>query len=66
MEDNEFIYNKLYCYLIPTDLPGPRFYGQPKIRYPGVSIRPIVTYSGSQLYNINKYIANILKAKVKW
>ena len=28
----------------------------------GVSIRPIVSYSGSPLYNLNKYIANILKA----
>ena len=32
---------------------------------PGVPIRLIVSYSGSPLYNINKYIANILKAYVK-
>ena len=28
-------------------------------------MRPIVSYSGSPLYNLNKYIANILKAYVK-
>ena len=40
-------------------------YGQPKIHKPGVPIRPIVSYSGSPLYNLNKYIANILKAYVR-
>ena len=49
----------------PTDSPPPRFYGQPKIHKPGVPIRPIVSYSGSLLYNHNKYIANILKAYVQ-
>ena len=48
MKDNEFIDNKLYYYLKPTDLPTPRFYGEPKIHKPGVPIRPIVSYSGSQ------------------
>ena len=65
LKDNEFIDNKLYYYLKPTDSPAPRFYGQPKIHKPGVPIRPIVSYSGSPLYNVNKYIANILKAYVK-
>ena len=32
---------------------------------PGVLIRAIVSYCGSPLYNINKYIANILKAYIK-
>ena len=32
------------------------------IHKPGVPIRPIVLYCGSPLYNLNKYIANILKA----
>ena len=40
-------------------------YGQPKIHKPGVPIRPIVSYSGSPLYNLNKYIASILKAYVR-
>ena len=65
LKDNEFIDNKLYYYLKPTDSPAPRFYGQPKIHKPGVPIRPIVSYSGSLLYNRNKYIPNILKTYVK-
>ena len=65
LKDNEFTDNKLYYYLKPTDSPAPRFYGQPKIHKPGVPIRPIVSYSGSLLYNLNKYIANILKAYVR-
>ena len=56
LKDNKFIDNKLY-YLKPTDSPAPRFYGQPKIHKPGVPIRPIVSYSGSPLYSLNKYIA---------
>ena len=65
LKDNEFIDNKLYNYLKPTDSPAPRFYGQLKIHKPGVPIRPIVVYSGSPLYNLNKYIANILKLMLK-
>ena len=52
-------------YLKATDFPAPRFYGHPKIHKPGVPICPIVSYSGSPLYCLNKYIANILKAYVK-
>ena len=58
---NEFIDNKLYYCVKPTGSPAPRFYGQLKIHKPGVPIRPIVSYSGSPLYNLNKYITNILK-----
>ena len=65
LKDNEFIDNKLYYYLKPADSPAPRFYGQPKIHKPGFPIRLIVSYSGSPLYNLNKYIANILKAYVR-
>ena len=65
LKDNEFTNNKLYYHLKPTDSPAPRFYGQPNIHKPGVPIHPIVSYSGSPLYNLNKYIANILKAYVK-
>ena len=64
LKDNEFIDNKLYYYLKLTDSPAPRFYCQPKIHKPRVPIRPIFSYSGSPLYNLNKYIANILKAYV--
>ena len=48
LKDSEFNDNKLYYYLKPTDSLAPRFYGQPKIHKPGVSIRPIVSYSGSR------------------
>ena len=65
LKDNEFIDNKLYYYLKPTDSRAPRFYAQPKIHKPGVPICPIVSYSGSPLYNLNKYIAKILKDYVK-
>ena len=63
LKDNEFIDNKLYYYLKPTDSPAPRVYGQSKIHKAEVPIPPIVSYSGSSLYNHKKYIANILKAK---
>ena len=62
LKDNEFIDNKLYYYLKPTDSPALRIYGQPKTNKLGVPILPIVSYSGSPLYNLNKFIANILKA----
>ena len=65
LKDNEFIVNKLYYNTKPTDSPAPTFYSQLKIHKAGVPIRPIVSYSGSPLYNLNKYIANILKAYVK-
>ena len=65
LKDNKFIDDKSYCYLKPTDLPAPRFYGQPKLHKPGIPIRPIVSYSRSPLYNLNRYIANILKAMLK-
>ena len=48
LKDNEFIDNKLY-YLKPTDLPAPRFYGQPKMHKPGVPICPIVSYSSLKM-----------------
>ena len=53
LKHNEFIDNKLY-YLRPTDSLVARFYGQPKIHKPGVPIHPIVSYSGSSLYSLNK------------
>ena len=67
LKDNKVIDNKLYYYLKPTDLPAPRFYGQPKRHKPGVHICLIISHSGSPLYNkLNKNIANIPKAYVKY
>ena len=57
LKDREFIDNKLFYYLKPTDSPAPRFHGQPKIHKPGIPIRPFVSYSGSSMYKLNKYIA---------
>ena len=65
LKNKEFINNKLCFCLKPTDLPAPRSYGQPKMHKPGVHIRPNVSYRGSLMYNLNKCIANILKAYVK-
>ena len=48
------------------DTLAPRFYSQLKIHKPGVPIHPIVSYSSSPLYNLNKYIAIILKAYDKY
>ena len=52
-------------YLKSTDSLTARFYGQPKIQKLEVPIDPIVSYSGAPLYNLNKYIAKILKAYTK-
>ena len=38
LKDNEFIDNKLYYHVKPTDSPMPRLYVQPKIHKPGVPI----------------------------
>ena len=65
LKDNEFIDNKLYYYLKPTDSPAPKFYGPPKIHKPGVPICLTVSCNDSLLYSLNKYIANILKTYVK-
>ena len=61
LKDNEFIDNKLYYSVKPSDSPAPRFYSQPKIHNPGVPMHPIVSYSGFPLYNLNNYIAGVLK-----
>ena len=65
LKENEFIENKLCFYLKPTDSSAPRFYDQSKMHKPGVPMRLIVSYSSSPLYNLNKYIAHILKSYVK-
>ena len=54
LKDKEYIDNKLYYYLKPTDLPTPRLYGQLKIHKPGVPVCPIVSYSGSSLCNLKE------------
>ena len=53
LKDKKLIDNKLYYYLKPTDSPVVRSYGQKKytitkIHIPGVPLRSIVSFSGSQ------------------
>ena len=60
------MYNKLidqqqYLKLKSTGSQPPRFYGLPKIHKDGVPVRPIVSYTGTPLSEISKYIAEILK-----
>ena len=61
LKNNKIIYNKLHFYLKATYSLAPSFYDQPRMCKPGVPIRPIVSYSSLPLYNLNKYISNILK-----
>ena len=61
LRDNGTIDQSLYFKLKPTDSQAPRFYGLPKIHKASIPVRPIVSYSGSPLFNLSKYIANILK-----
>ena len=60
-EENEFSNDKLCFYLKPTNLHAPKFCGLPQILELDVPILPIVSYSDSLLYNLNKYITNILR-----
>ena len=57
----EPIDQSLYFKLKPTDSQEPRFYGLPKIHKASIPVRPIVSYSDSSLFNLSKYIANVLK-----
>ena len=58
---NGTIHQSLYFKLKPTDSQAPRLYGLPKIHKASIPVRPIVSYSGSPLFNLSKYITNILK-----
>ena len=61
LRDNETIDQSLYVKLKSTDSQAPRFYGLPKIHKASIPVRPLVSYSGSPLFDVSKYIANILK-----
>ena len=64
LKKNNHLDQTLYNRLKPTDSPAPQFYGLPKIHKPDVPIRPIVSYTGTPLYNLSKYISNILKTYI--
>ena len=61
LRDNNLIEQQEYFRLKPTGTQPPRFYGLPKIHKDGTLMQPIVSYTGTPLYEISKYIANILK-----
>lgn len=65
LKEREIIDQSLYFKLKPTDSPAPRFYGLPKIHKPDIPIRPIVSYVGTPLYKLSKYIASILQHYTK-
>ena len=48
-----------YIYIIP------RFFGLPKIHKDGLPARRIVSYTGTPLYEVSKYIAEMLKPNGK-
>ena len=61
LKDDNLIEKLGYFKLKPTGTQTPRFYGLPKIHKEGTPMRPIVSYTGTPLYEISKFIANILK-----
>ena len=65
LKDAGKIDQQLYFKLKPTDSQAPRFYGLPKIHKPAVPIRPIVSYTNSPLYQLSRYIADILRPYTK-
>ena len=65
LKDAEKIDQQLYFKLKPTDSQASRFYGLPKIHKPAVPIRPIVSYINSPLYQLSRYIADILRPYTK-
>ena len=61
LRDHKLIDQQQYLKLKPTGSQPPRFYGLPKIHKDGIPVRPIVSYTGTPLYEVSKYIAEILK-----
>ena len=61
LRDNNLIEQQEYFRLNATGTQPPRFYGLPEIHKDGTPMRPIVSYTGTPLYEMSKFIANILK-----
>ena len=61
LRDNNLIEPQEYFKLKPRGTQPPRFYRLPKIHKDRTPMRPIVSYTGMPLYEISKYITNILK-----
>ena len=61
LRNNNLIEQQEYFKLKATGTQPPRFYGLPKIHKDGTPMQPIVSYMRMPLYEISKYIANILR-----
>ena len=61
---NDKINQALYYHLRSTDGLAPRIYGLPKIHKPNCPLRPIVSFINSPLYNLSKFLADVLKPLV--
>ena len=61
LRDNKLIDQQQYLKLKPTGSQPRRFYGLPRIHKDRIPVRPIVSYTGTPLYEVLKYIAEILK-----
>ena len=61
LRDNKLIDQQQYLKLKPKGSQPPRFYGLPKIHKDRIPVHPIVSYTGTPLYEVPKYIAEILK-----
>ena len=61
LRDNKLIDQQQYLKLKPTGLQPSRSYGLPNIQKDGIPLIPIVSYTGTPLYEVSKYVAEILK-----
>ena len=61
LRDNKLIHQQQHLKLKPTGSQPPRFYGLPKIHKDEIPVCPIVSCTGTPLYEVSKYIAEILK-----
>ena len=61
LRDNKLIDQHQYLKLKQTGSQPPWFYGLPKIHKDGIPVRPMVSYTGTPLYKVSKYIAEILE-----
>ena len=61
LRDNKLIDQQQYLKLKPTDSQPPRFYDLYKIHKDGIPLRPIVSNTATPLYEVTKYVAEMLK-----
>ncbi|XP_011858524.1 PREDICTED: uncharacterized protein LOC105556066, partial [Vollenhovia emeryi] len=61
---NDIIDEHTYWYLNCTNGNTPRCYGLPKIHKPGLPLRIIVSSVGSPLYNVARYLHNVLHKSI--